>query len=634
MRYGFDAILSKGTWGLLLLSLVGSALITLLLTPIFWFLEGVTTGEWHFRNFAYIFWSGFVGLFKAGDGEGPWVVQLSNLAFAIVAIFFTGIVFGSVVRSISKKFGNLREKGGPIVSTNHTVILGWSPLGFRILTELAIANENQGKCEVAILCPGSKVKLEEAVADLPMKTTKILVRRGKSTSLDDFDKVRLSAARNVIVLGEWDSPEHDSQVIAALLALARYREKNEGFTADVVSCFMDEANRTPARVAAKYPVTLFNVRELLARVMLQVSRQPGLFSVLSTLLQFDGDEIYYVSEPRFTGQSFGSLAQWYPDSMPIGLVRNGVPSLLPDAQTVVAEGDEIIFITEDDDTAIASSQSARGNEHLIAHPQVLEAGHDGESWLFTDWAPTIPDVLLELDRYLMSAHNSVTIIIHPDDAGQTKLLDVLELTNVTVELLPVPEELSIRTVLDQADIPGRDYVVIPGRAAEDGSDMTTLLTLLHVRDILDEAGDPDNEPFVVSELLSDKFRKIADESDVKDIVVSSELVSLLLIQLAENPMLLPLYQDLFDADGSEIYLKPASYYVELGVDMNFMTVVEAASQHGEIAIGYRLDAESGMKMKAFGVRVNPRKDESLVLGPDDKVIVVAQDEGMGDSVRA
>ena len=77
--------------------------------------------------------------------RGPWVVQLSNLAFAIVAIFFTGIVFGSVVRSISKKFGNLREKGGPIVSTNHTVILGWSPLGFRILTELAIANENQGK---------------------------------------------------------------------------------------------------------------------------------------------------------------------------------------------------------------------------------------------------------------------------------------------------------------------------------------------------------------------------------------------------------------------------------------------------------------------------------------------------------
>ena len=105
------------------------------------------------------------------------------------------------------------------------MIIGWSPLGFRILTELAIANENQGKCSVAILCPGSKVKLEESVADLPMKTTKIVVRKGKSTSLSDFDQVRLNAARNVIVLGEWDSEEHDSQVIATLLALARYRER-------------------------------------------------------------------------------------------------------------------------------------------------------------------------------------------------------------------------------------------------------------------------------------------------------------------------------------------------------------------------------------------------------------------------
>ena len=77
--------------------------------PIFWFLEGITTGTWQFRNFAFIFWSGFVGLFKGSDGENPWVIQLSNLAFAIVAIFFTGIVFGSVVRSIGKKFGSLRE---------------------------------------------------------------------------------------------------------------------------------------------------------------------------------------------------------------------------------------------------------------------------------------------------------------------------------------------------------------------------------------------------------------------------------------------------------------------------------------------------------------------------------------------
>lgn len=84
------------------------------------------------------------------------------------------------------------------------------------------------------MCPGSKVKLEESVAHLPMKTTKIVVRKGKSTSLSDFDQVRLNAARNLIVLGEWDSEEHDSQVIATLLALARYREAHPERDADIV----------------------------------------------------------------------------------------------------------------------------------------------------------------------------------------------------------------------------------------------------------------------------------------------------------------------------------------------------------------------------------------------------------------
>ena len=61
--------------------------------------------------------------------------------------------------------------------------------------------------------------------------------------------------------------------------------------------------------------------------MLQVSRQPGLFAVFSEILQFDGDEIYYVREPRFVGKRFIELAQYYPDSTPIGLVRDGVPHL-------------------------------------------------------------------------------------------------------------------------------------------------------------------------------------------------------------------------------------------------------------------------------------------------------------------
>lgn len=65
-----------------------------------------------------------------------------------------------------------------------------------------------------------------------------------------------------------------------------------------------------------------------------------------------------------------------------------------------------------------------------------------------------------------------------------------------------------------------------------------------------------------------------------------------------------LYQDLFDADGAEIYLRPTAYCVKEGATTSFMTIVDAGTECGEIAIGSRLQAESGLKKKAFDVYVN------------------------------
>ena len=45
--------------------------------------------------------------------------------------------------------------------------------------------------------------------------------------------------------------------------------------------------------------------------------------------------------------------------------------------------------------------------------------------------------------------------------------------------------------------------------------------------------------------------------------------------------------------------------------MNFYTVVEAARQRNEVAIGYRIVAHSDDAGKAYGVVINPNKSESI-----------------------
>ncbi len=47
----------------------------------------------------------------------------------------------------------------------HSLILGWSPQIFTILSELMVANENQKNARIVILADKDKVEMEDEVRD-------------------------------------------------------------------------------------------------------------------------------------------------------------------------------------------------------------------------------------------------------------------------------------------------------------------------------------------------------------------------------------------------------------------------------------------------------------------------------------
>ncbi|MCZ0982590.1 hypothetical protein O1L60_36875 [Streptomyces diastatochromogenes] len=148
------------------------------------------------------------------------------------------------------------------------------------------------------------------------------------------------------------------------------------------------------------------------------------------------------------------------------------------------------------------------------------------------------------------------------------------------------------------------------------------MTLLHLRDIEERLGDPYS---IVTEMNDDANREVAQVTKADDFIVSTKVISLLLTQLTENRDLYEVFTDLFDPEGSEIYLKPASHYVVPGAEANFATVVEAARREGETAIGYRL-ARHGEEAPGYGIFLNPPRAAPLVLGPEDAVVVLAEEE--------
>ena len=136
------------------------------------------------------------------------------------------------------------------------------------------------------------------------------------------------------------------------------------------------------------------------------------------------------------------------------------------------------------------------------------------------------------------------------------------------------------------------------------------MTLLHLRDIADNTGA---EFSIVSEILDDRNRELAEVARVDDMIVSDRLISLMLAQISENRHLKALFADLFAAEGSEVYLKPLADYVNAGERGELCDDLRGrASPRRGGDRGTASPPTPATPHAAYGIRVNPAKSERLV----------------------
>ena len=127
-------------------------------------------------------------------------------------------------------------------------------------------------------------------------------------------------------------------------------------------------------------------------------------------------------------------------------------------------------------------------------------------------------------------------------------------------------------------------------------------------------------------MLDAKNRELAKVTNADDFIISDNIISLLMSQVSENKYLMRVFEQLFQSEGSEVYLKPAKDYVEIGKEMDFYTVLEAAIRKDEIAIGYRKMVHKRDEGEAYGIRLNPNKFDKIVFDPKDTIILFAEDD--------
>ena len=614
--------MSRGTIALIFGLFVLSLIVILVVSIFVWLVGQQTAGD--DRDFLSILWRSMLRTLDPGTmGGDTGSIQfvLSMLAVTMGGIFIVATLIGVIGSGIESKLDELRRGRSLVLEDNHTVILGWSPQIFDVISELVLANANKRRQRIVVLSPRDKVEMETDIKQrLPdTLTTKVVCRSGSPIDLDDLRLTSLQTSRSIIILSpETDDP--DTDVIKTLLAITNDPDRRaEPYT--VVTEIRDESNVDVARLASRGEAQLVLGGELIGRIAAQTCRQPGLSIVYQELLDFGGDEIYFYADGEMVGQKFGDVLNLFRTSSLMGIVPNGEqPQLNPPMDRVIGAGDRLIFVAEDDDTIKREIPP----EGLIREDAIASGSHAKpgiERTLVLGWNGRAANLLIELDRYVTPGSQ---LLVIAEGMGVGDQVEAVGRRLHKLELSYRPGETTNRATLDAATAEGYEHVVVMSYSDildEQRADAKTLVTLLHLRDIESQRGESFT---IVSEMLDVRNRALAVVTRADDFIVSGKLVSLAMTQLAENPELNAVFEDLFDEAGSEVYLKPASDYVKIGQPVAFYTVVESARRRGEVAFGYRVLAMADDAEKAYGVVINPDKSTGVTFTDEDKVIVLAE----------
>ncbi len=627
-RYWFDNTMSRGTISLIAWLGLLTVLLILIFTGVQLALEAsgfVPAGDNNTLPTPIdAFWNNFLHAFDPGalgGDKGDWPFLFAMLIITLGGIFILSTLIGLLSSGIESKLEDLRKGRSLVIETDHTLILGWSDHVFTIISELALANANRKNPCVVVLADKDKVEMEDEIRTKVPNTgkTRIVCRTGSPIDLDDLAIVNPQGSRSIIVLAPSDD-EPDSQVIKTVLALTNNpKRRREPY--HIVAEIHNPKNLEAARLVGGDEAQLIDVGDVISRLVAQTCRQSGLSVVYTELLDFGGDEIYFQEEPQLVGKTFGEAMFAYEKSVIMGLYsKDGKVTLNPPMDTPIVAGDQLIAVAEDDDKVVLSGLTDYPINAAAIRDRVAGTSAP-ERTLILGWNRRAPTIINELDSYV--APGSVTTVVADWAEAQEELTQQsANLHNMTLTFQM--GDTTDRRTLDSLEPGTYQHIIVlcysellePQRA-----DARTLITLLHLRDMETRLGERFS---IVSEMMDDRNRELAEVTKADDFIVSDKLISLMMSQVSENKHLRAVFADLFDPEGSEIYLKPIEEYVAPGQAMTFHTVVEAARRCGEVALGYRVIASANDAAKQYGVVINPLKSAQVTFAPGDRIVVLAE----------
>lgn len=606
LGYQFDNLMSKGTIVLVIMLFLITAIVVMITGA----LGALISKDSSMGN---SIWLSLMHALDAGTLAGDntdnvWFIVVMSVV-TICGIFVTSILIGIISTGFEQKLNDLRKGTSKVIETGHTVIIGFNESIYTILSELIEAGQNQRENCIVVLGEEEKETMEELIkGHIPdFKTTRIVCKSGKLTESFLLDRATLETCKSVII-----NQEDDYSIIKIILATVNYLKSKHAFNQDVhiTSMIYHKTNLDAAKIAGEGKAEILYFKDAISRIIAHTCRQPGLSIVLTEFFDFGGDEFYFENFPELAGKCFGDTLNLFENSTVAGLEHNGKVMLNPPMDVILEPGDCIIHLAADDNSSKPDQKAPQTDLLIASSGNASESG--GKQLLILGYNHYLPDILEELDNY---ADKGTIITIAGANMPEESAMKAYKNMMVIKKECDIYDRLQIEMLIEATT---EDILILSDlECSKDDADSKTLLLLIQLRDIGKKSGREFN---ITSEMFSVSNQELARVTNVNDFVVGSTITNLIIAQVSENRKLALLFEDLLDADGSELYMKKAEHYVKTGVDTDFYTITELAKKRNEIALGYKKVTERG-----FSIVTNPKKSDRVMFTEDDYLIVLAED---------
>ena len=617
--YWFDNKMAEGFWPKVRLLFIVTLAFVIVMGLLAELVKGpnIGPGEAFVKTLMYALGKGgaltLSGEAGLKDGGVPTPAYFAIMVVIILyCMFFAAMLIGLISNALRSKVEELGKGRSRVLEEGHTLVLGFNEATFVFIEQLIEADRNQAQPQTVVVL-GEESR--DAMIDQVRKRfgnprshpkTRIICRTGSPYDFDDLKRCSIETCRVIVICAS-----SDFEAVKDIMACSHIlKEADSGDTPFIVSAIHEEESIIESRIASSIAhganrVELLSLREVLARIMVHTSRQPGLSDVFTELFDYQKNEFYIFSDdpsfPMLYGKSISEINHYLQMSYAVGVCKPVEGIIIgPPHTTIFEEGDQLIVVKEDDDALQVSEHPARKTK-LSPTPTL---GMQPVSVIVLGVQPILESVVTEYGQFLepgstiwIAGSKSAYETVVPKTAAQEAIERGI---NIEIRDIDLANRRELVRLLDEVKPDSALVLADQNTDKLEEEDERIIRTLLYLRDYRIFSGKHFS---ITSEMRRTQNKELAAATEPDDFIISRQFSALLMTQISQNRELATLFNSLLSSNGFEVYMKPASWYVPLGEPIDLISVSESVADRNELFIGIRRKDESEHRV----AEINPSK---------------------------